>query len=158
MKITDKELEDLVGDILAGLESILRSHQAMNESMLDQNIDSAKEQVRKKREEVRAISDRIRDMKDRLKRQKETQRKANSKKPNDKQTTNEGSSSVIQIRNQKGQLLGFLQPSGKNQINILSRTGKLLGREVNGITLDQKGNVVSWQKAGLLLIGRNTKE
>lgn len=57
------------------------------------------------------------------------------------------------LRNGQGRLIGWLQPVGANRLNVLDAKGRLVAREIDGMTLDRRGRLVGHGKQGLVVLG-----
>ncbi len=95
-------------------------------------------------------------LKNAAKRKKELE-KANQHKPSaSRPTTNEGKStrSRVALLNGKGRWLGFVETLANGNVNIYDARGRIVSRELSGLTLDQSGKLFARGRAGLVALGK----
>ena len=150
MKITDDELLDLIEDITVTLGQILLTHRELTEGLLD---DGPTERSQQK---IHDLKKRLDVEKDRLTQHRRfQQRKRELEKirdDHDKQVQSESKTTPIQ--NQSGRVLGWMQVVGTNRIHFLDHRGQVIGRFINGRTLDDRGRVVGLGNQGLRVLGQ----
>lgn len=150
MKITDDELLDLIEDITVTLGQILLTHRELTEGLLD---DGPTERSQKK---INDLKKRMELEKDRLTQHRRfQQRKKELEKirdDHDKQVQSESKTTPVQ--DQSGKVIGWMQTVSPNRIHFLDHRGQVIGRFINGRTLDDRGRVVGLGNQGLRVLGQ----
>ena len=154
MNISDDQLLSIIEDTTLALGQILLSHRELSESLLDtqqtergrEKIDSLRKQIEDEREnlvKIRHSQHRKKEL-DRI-------RKAHEKESKGLQT--ERKTSMVSILNQNGRLIGWIQPVGRNRVNILNAKGRVVAREINGRTFDGRSRFIGKGSQGLRVLG-----
>jgi hypothetical protein len=60
---------------------------------------------------------------------------------------------MVSLLNQNGRLIGWIQPAGRNRVNILNANGKVVAREIDGRTFDGRSRFVGLGQQGLRVLG-----
>lgn len=158
MKIHREELMDLLDDLCSEVSAVVASHAEISrelvEDSLDQKrtdaqqmrIDRVKRELENEKEELAALRRR-----QTHKRELEIARKENERKH--RQEEGRASNGLVALRNARGQLIGWLQAAGMDRVNVLDAKGRLVARELNGMTLDRCGRLVGNGRQGLVVLG-----
>lgn len=150
MTITDDELLELIEDITVSLGQILLTHRSLTEGLLD---DGPTERSQQK---INDLKKRLELEKDRLTQHRRSQQRKREleklRRDHDKEVQSESKTTPIQ--NQSGRVLGWMQVVGQNRIHFLDHRGQVIGRFINGRTLDDRGRVVGMGNQGLRVLGQ----
>ena len=158
MKLTDDELLGVIDEVTIALGEILLRHRNLRESLLATDaVSASQDRIEKRRTEIEKEREKIRKTRETIQRRRELERiskqhkdDANKKPQNE---AGEGRSGITAIINQRGQVIGYRQESGR-QTNYLTAGGKLVAREVGGHTYDGRGGVSGRGKQGLRILGQ----
>ncbi len=153
MRFTDDEILEILEEVTVTLGQLFLTHRDLTEGLLDQNqtnqvklkIDS----LRKKIDDQRGKLVQIRHVHQRKKELERIRRDHERESSKDTQTEQKNRT----ILNQKGQVVGWLQTAGRNRVNILDPKGRVVGREINGVTYDRRGQVRGSGIQGLRVLG-----
>jgi len=161
MKIARHELLSLIEDVTMTLGQILLTHNQLLETLLDtqqielrkQKIDSLKKRIEDEREKLA----KIRHTQQR-KKELERIRKDHEKKAEANETTQtEPKLGSVALRNQRGQLLGWIQTIGYNRVDVLDARGEVVAREIDGRTFNRLGQFQGYGKQGIRVLGMKSK-
>ncbi len=89
---------------------------------------------------------------DAAKRKKELEKA--SKRSAGRSSANEGKQSRVALHNNKGALIGWLSYEAGGKVTVYDSRGRLVARELAGITLDRTGRFVGRGRQGLVVLGR----
>jgi hypothetical protein len=64
-----------------------------------------------------------------------------------------GANGLVASRHARGQLIGWLQSARLHCVNVRNAKGRLVAREINGMTLDLTGWLVGHSQLGLVVLG-----
>jgi hypothetical protein len=67
-----------------------------------------------------------------------------------------GSGGLVALRNARGQLIGWLRVAGRDRLEVLDSKGRLVAREISGLTLNAGGRLVGHGRLGLAVLGANS--
>ncbi len=155
--MTRDELIDLISDVTTLLGTALAREVELKESLASDAADSQRAKLdalkaklageRLKLQKLNAASKRRRELE---KKHQENERQTWRSAANESKTP----SRRIQLLNGQGRLIGWLhsEPSGK--VTVFDAKGRLVAREMNGITLDRTGRLAGRGKQGLIALGR----
>lgn len=154
MTFTDDELISLIEEVTTTLGQIFLSHRELTEGILHQQLtDRSQERIESLKKRMESEKEKLTQIRHRQQRSKELERIRKSH-----ETKTEGvSSKLISIRDQQGQVVGWIQSAGRNRLNILNGRSRLVGRFINGQTYDQQGRFIGSGNQGLRLLGRSLK-
>jgi hypothetical protein len=155
VKITDDELLEIIDEVTTTLGQLLLTHRELTEGLLDQN------QTIRSQQRINALKKGLDMEKERLaqtrrsqQRKKELERiRQDHERESSKDTQTEQKNGTVPVINQKGQVVGRIQTVGRNRVNILDPTGRVVGREINGVTYDRRGQVRGTGSQGLRILG-----
>jgi len=147
---TDDELISLIEEVTTTLGQIFLFHRELTEGLLD---DGPTERSQKK---INDLKKRMELEKDRLTQHRRSQQRKRElekiRDDHDKQVQSESKTTPIQ--NQSGRVLGWMQVVSPNRIHFLDHRGQVIGRFINGRTLDDRGRVVGLGNQGLRVLGQ----
>jgi len=158
MKISRDQLIDLLDDICSEVSRVVASHAEISrelaEDSLDQKradaqqmrIDRVKRELENEKEQLATLRRR-----QKHKREIEIARKKNERKH--RQDEGRSANGPVALRNARGQLIGWIQAAGMDRVNVLDAKGRLVARELNGMTLDRCGRLVGNGRQGLVVLG-----
>jgi fructose-1,6-bisphosphatase/inositol monophosphatase family enzyme len=158
MPLTQSELLDLVDDVNVAVAQVIASYAELSEGMVDDAAtDAAKTKVERLKSKTDAAKKRLADLKDRQRHKRELEK---LRKQRDKSaarpTTNEGKNTgMVTLRAASGRVVGYMRATGKDRTDFYSAAGKLVAREVGGVTYDGQGKMVYRGKMGLVVLGRS---
>jgi ABC-type sugar transport system ATPase subunit len=156
MPLTQSELLDLIDEVNVAVAQVIASYAELNEGMID---DAATGAAKEKLERLKAKTDdakqRLADLKDqqRHKAEVERQRREREHERRKAQQTEGKSSGMVTLRAASGRVIGYMGVMGKNQTDFFSASGKLVAREVGGMTYSN-GKAVYRGRLGLVVLGR----
>ena len=61
----------------------------------------------------------------------------------------------VYFKNAAGKVIGFMRVLGKNRTDFFNAAGKLVAREIGGVTYDFRGRLVAWDEVGLMVVPRH---
>jgi hypothetical protein len=148
MPASQPELGDLLDDICASIGEILVSHAQLTEGLVDDAAtDTAKEKVER-------LKQKTADAKQQLEKLRDAQRRKRELLTLNKATQNESrDSGMVTFRNGAGKVVGYMRAMGPNRTDYFFRSGKLVAREIGGMTYDAEGKAVYQGKLGLVVLG-----
>lgn len=162
MKISPYEITDLIDDLCSEISRVVAVHASiadeLKEDLIDQrNTDAQRAKIDRIKHELSRENDRLAQLRQRDQQKREIERKrkerdaknVEDRRQTESTRTNPG---MIPLRNQRGELLGWIQSMGTGR-TILDRTGRVVGREVGGVTFDARGRVCG-RRLGTLVLGR----
>ena len=156
MKISPDEISDILSQTTTFLGQLLATSAELKENLLDQQAtDSQQKKVDQIKQELEQEKNKMKELRGRQqhKRELEQARKDSSKR---RQHEGRGANGFVALRNARGQLLGWLQAAGMDRVNVLDARGRLVAREINGMTLQPSGRLVGRGKLGLVVLGAET--
>jgi len=155
---TDDELISLIEEVTTTLGQIFLSHRELTEGLLD---DGPTERSQKKINDLKKRLDVEKDRLTQHRRSRERKRELERiRKSHERGTTTEGKSppKLISVRDQRGQVVGWLQSAGRNRVTVLDRCGHVVGRVINGQTYDGHGRLAGDGDQGLRVLGQTLKK
>ena len=155
--MNEDELIDIISDVTTLLGTALAQHVELTESI---SAGAGVESQKLKLDALKARMDheklKLAKLKDAAKRKKELA-KANQHQPSaSRPTANEGKSPAgrIQLLNGQGRLIGWLTNESNGKVTVYDAKGRLVARELAGITLDRSGRWAGRGRQGLVVLGR----
>jgi len=160
MKATQDEINSIMDEITVAVGQILINGADLQMESITGDIgaDAVKKKITRLKKQTQQASERLQGSKRQKKHRVEIerQRKEHETPAKTKLAANEAAiGKCISIRNEKGVVIGRIQQTGENRINYLSNDGRVISREINGITLDSKGRLKSLQRIGQIALGQN---
>lgn len=64
---------------------------------------------------------------------------------------------MVTLRAASGRVVGYMRATGKDRADYFDQTGKLVAREVGGVTYDGQGKMVYRGKLGLVVLGSSLR-
>jgi Ni,Fe-hydrogenase I large subunit len=152
--MTEEEVIDLISDITSMLGTALAQHVKLYESIAGAGVESQKLKLDALKARMGEEKLKLAKLKDTAKRKKELA-KANQHKPSAaRPTVKESKQSRIALHNGKGRLIGWLHSESNGKVTVYDAKGRLVARELAGITLDRTGRWVGPGKQGLVVLGQ----
>jgi YD repeat-containing protein len=157
MKLSEDELIEILSDVTTLLGTALAQHVELTESLLDQNAGA---QVQQK---IDALKAKLDDERARLKklhaaqqRRRELEKIRKDHERNERTPANEdkATSSRVGLYNGRGRLIGWLHNEPNGKVTVYDARGRLVARELAGITLDRTGRFVGRGRQGLVVLGQ----
>ena len=152
--VTD-ELLSILEAVTLTVGQVLLTHRDLTEGLLDQNqTDRAKlkiDSLRKKIEDQREKLVQIRHVQQR---KKELER---IRRDHEKSSLPEQKNGSVPVINQQGKVVGWIQTVGRDRVNILDPKGRVVGREINGVTYDRRGQARGTGRQGLRVLGMSRR-
>jgi len=157
MKFSDDELLSIIEDVTLALGQLLLTHRELTEGLLDQyQTDAEKEKIAGLRKQIEDEREKLSAIRHAQERKKELERirkdhEKEAKASKEKQT--EQKLGTVALRNQRGQLVGWVQTVGRNRVNILNPQGKVVAREIGKRTFDGRSQFRGYGSQGLRVLG-----
>jgi hypothetical protein len=152
------ELGELLDDICATIGELLVTNAQLKESMVDDAAtDAAKEKLDRLKRDTLAAKGKLADIKQRQQHKKELERQRKERERQSARTAaNEGKStrSRVALLDATGRWIGFVETLANNSVNIYDSRGRIVARELGGLTLDQNGKLFAKGRAGLVALGK----
>ncbi len=161
MKFSDDELLSIIDDVTLALGQLLLTHRELTEGLLDQyQTDAGKEKIAGLRQQIEDEREKLSAIRHAQQRKKELERirKDHEKETKaSKGTQTEQKVGTVALRNQRGQVVAWIQTLGKNRVNILNPQGKVVAREIDGRTFDGRSQFRGYGCQGLRVLGTKMK-
>ncbi len=158
MKI-QPELSELLDDITAAIGDILVSHfelQLESVGMLEPT-DSAKKSIERIQKRLAGAKEKLAKAKEASARRKELEKlNSHNGRGARRHPANESKSPAgrIQLLNGQGRLIGWLHNETNGKVTVYDAKGRLVARELAGLTLDRTGRLAGRGRMGLVVLGR----
>ena len=162
MKFSDDELLSIIEDVTVALGQLLLTHRELTEGLLDQyQTDAEKEKIAGLKQQIEDEREKLSAIRHAQQRKKELERIRNdhekeAKASKEKQT--EQKVGTVALRNQRGQVVAWVQTVGKNRVNILNPNGKVVAREIDGRTFDGSSQFRGFGNQGLRILGTRLRK
>ncbi|MBP9913728.1 MAG: hypothetical protein KBF26_10015 [Opitutaceae bacterium] len=152
--MNEDELIDIISDVTTLLGAALAQYIELNESIAGAGVESQRLKVDALKTRMAGEKLKLAKLKDAAKRKKELQKLSASSAT--RPTTNESKSPAdrIQLLNGQGRLIGWLHNETNGKVTVYDAKGRLVARELAGITLDRTGRFVGRGRQGLVVLGR----
>jgi hypothetical protein len=156
--MTRDDLIELISDVTSLLGTALAQHVDLTESISPQQGAGVESQ----RLKLDALKARLADeklklakLKDAAKRKRELERlRHDHERQTARSAANEGKNSgMVTLRAANGRVIGYMRVMGKDQTDFFSASGKLVAREVGGVTYSN-GKAVYRGRLGLVVLGQ----
>lgn len=156
MPLSQSELLDLVDEVNVAVAQVIASYAELSEGMIDDAAaDAAKEKLERLKQKTDDAKRRLSDLKDRQRHKREVEKR---RKEHERSATNESKTSgMVTLRAANGRVIGYMRVMNKNQTDYFDRTGKLVAREVGGVTYSN-GQAVFRGKLGLVVLGASLRQ
>jgi hypothetical protein len=153
MKISRDEITDILSQTTTFLGQLLATGGELREDLMDQRqtdaqqikVDRIKRELENEKQQMKRLRHR-----QQHKREVEKNRK---KRLKHRQHEGRAANGLIALRNARGQLIGWLQAAGMDRVNVLDAKGRLVAREIKGMTLSSTGRLFGHGKLGLVVLG-----
>lgn len=158
MTFSDDELLDILDEVTTTLGQILLRHRELAEGILDvQQTDRSRDKIESLKTRLAVEKEKLAQVRQQQQRKRELERNRKSHET-ETQTEAKSSSKMVSVRDQRGQVIGWVQSVGRNNFNFLDRRSRLVGRFINGQTYDGRGRVVGNGDQGLRVLGQTLKK
>ena len=158
MPLSHSELLDLVDDVNVAVAQAIASYAELSEGMIDDAAtDEAKTKVERLKLNTDAAKKRLADLKDRQRHKREVERRRKEIERGKTQQTESKNTGTVTLRAASGRVVGYMRAVGKDRTDFFSASGKLVAREVGGVTYDGQAKMVYRGKLGLVVLGHNTR-
>lgn len=161
MPLSQSELLDLIDEVNVAVAQVIASYAELSEGMLD---DAATDAAKDKLERLKAKTDdakrRLSNLKDRHRHRREAERRRKEhERDSARNPANESKSPTgrIQLLNGQGRLIGWLHNETNGKVTVYDAKGRLVARELAGLTLDRTGKLVGRGRQGLVVLGQRLK-
>lgn len=157
MNLTQNELIEICSEVTTMLGDILTRHVELNEGLIDQAAtDIAQDKIDRLRQQTDDAKARLKKIKDGQKRRRELEKiRKDHEREGEKQTEGKSSQGTISLRNGKGVLIGWLQSESNGKVTVFDAKGRIVARELSGITIDRSGRFRGRGRQGLVVLGRS---
>jgi len=161
MTLTKDELIEICSAVTTMLGSILAKHVELNEGLIDQfATDAAEQKVDRLKQQTADAKEQLQKLRDLAARKRQLFKIRNDherevSKP--KQTEGKSTQSRVALLNGKGKWIGWIESLANGNVNIYDARGRIVARELSGITLDRTGRFVGRGKQGLVVRGQSLK-
>ena len=153
-------LAAILDDICATIGELLVTNAQLKEGMVDDGAtETAQEKLDRLKQDTLAAKERLADLKDRQrhKREVEQTRKEHERERSKAQQTEGKNSGMVTLRAASGRVVGYMRAMGKDRTDFFSASGKLVAREVGGVTYSN-GKAVYRGRLGLLALGQSLRK
>ena len=159
MNLTKDELMGLMDELCVAIGEVLATHTELKESLLDQNRTVSQQQkIDRIKDELAKENDRLKKLRDSQHRRRKLEKVRKDHEQSAKTPQHEGKKiapTMTPLLNERGVVIGWIQPAGAGRTNILDRKGRVVARELNGITLDACGRLRGRDQQGLRVLGQS---
>jgi hypothetical protein len=161
-RFSEDDLISLMDDLCVVIGQVLVNFQFLHESILDQAASQqTQEKIQKLQRKLGDERARLRKSRDAAARKRELEKirgaheREREKQANRaEQTEGKSAPNMIALKNQKGEVIGWMHVVGKNQIDFLNSKGRLIAREILGRTYNGRGNLAAYDRQGLRVLGQ----
>lgn len=153
--MTRDELIELLSDVTTLLGTALAQQIDLTESISGAGVESQRLKLDALKAKLSDEKLKLAKLKDAASRKRELEklRHDNDRSPA-RPTTNESKNTgMVTLRAASGRVVGYMRATGKDRADYFDRTGKLVAREVGGVTYDGRGRMVYRGAMGLLVLG-----
>lgn len=122
----------------------------------DAATDAAKEKLARLKQYTLAAKEKLDDIRQRQQRRRELEKiRKDHERHTARSAANESKStrSRVALMNGKGRWIGFVETLANGNVNIYDARGRIVSRELGGLTLDQSGKLFALGRAGLVALG-----
>jgi len=151
------ELAAILDDICATIGELLVTNAQLKEGMVDDGAtETAQEKLDQLKQDTLAAKEKLANLKQRQQHKKELarQRQEHERKAKPQQTEGKSTRSRVALLNGKGRWIGWVETAANGNVNIYDKHGRIVGRELAGLTLDQNGKLFARGRAGLVALGK----
>lgn len=153
--MTRDELLDLISDVTTLLGTALVQHVELTESIAGAGVESQRLKLDALKARMADEKLKLARLKDAAKRKRELEKLRHS---NERQTwrsaANESKNTgMVTLRVASGRVVGYMRVTGKDRTDFFDRTGKLVAREVGGVTYNRRGRAIFRGHLGLIALG-----
>lgn len=155
--MTRDELLDLISDVTTLLGTALAQHVELTESIAGAGVESQRLKLDAIKAKLADEKLKLAKLKDTAKRKRELEKlRHDNARQTARPTTNEAKKTgMVTLRAASGRVVGYMRATGKDRTDFYSAAGKLVAREVGGVTCDGQGKMVYRGKLGLVVLGQS---
>lgn len=157
MRISRDEISEILSQTTTLLGQLLATMNELREDTIDQRQASAQQA---KVDRIKRELDDEREQMKRLRHRQQVKRELErGRKEREKHRQHEGrggGAGLVALRNARGQLIGWLRAGSQDRLEVLDSKGRLVAREIRGITLNAGGRLVGHGRLGLAVLGANS--
>ena len=158
MPLSQSELLDLVDEVNVAVAQAIASYAELNEGMIDDTAtDAAKTKVERLKAKTDAAKRRLADLKDRQRHKREVEMRRKEIERGKTQQTEGKNTGMVTLRAASGRVVGYMRVTGKDRTDFYSASGKLVAREVGGVTYDGQGKMVYRGKLEMVVLGQSIR-
>ena len=158
--MTEDELIEIISAVTTLLGTALAQHVELSESLLSggAGVESQKLKLDAMKARLADEKSKLAKLKDAAKRRRELD-KANERsgRPGTSATNESKNSGMVTLRAASGRVIGYMRATGKDRADFFSASGKLVAREVGGMTYSN-GKGVYRGRLGLVALGRSLNQ
>jgi hypothetical protein len=157
--MTRDELIELISDVTVMLGTALAQHVELTESIEGAGVESQRLKLDALKAKLAGEKLKLAKLKDAAKRKRELEKlRHDNERLTARSAANEGKNSgMVTLRAASGRCIGYMRVMGKDQTDFFSASGKLVAREVGGVTYSN-GKAVYRGKLGLVVLGQSLRE
>ena len=152
--MNEDELIDIISDVTTLLGTALAQYVELNESIASAGVESQKLKVDALKARMADEKFKLEKLKDAVNRKKELQKLSTSSASSPTANESKSPAGSIQLLNGQGRLIGWLHSESNGKVTVYDAKGRLVARELAGITLDRTGRFVGRDKQGLVALGK----
>jgi len=154
--MTEDELIDIISNVTTLLGASLAQYIELNESIAGAGVESQTLKLDALKARMAIEKSRLTKLKDAAKRKRELERLRQRHQTQDsRNSTNEGkaTNSRVALMNGKGRWIGWVEKQANGNVNIYDARGRIVARELGGLTIDGSGKLFARGRAGLVALG-----
>jgi hypothetical protein len=157
MRISRDEISEILSQTTTLLGQLLATMNELREDTIYQRQASAQQaKVDRIKRELDDEREQIKRLRYRQQVKRELERSRKERESHRQHEGRGGGSGLVALRNARGQLIGWLRPDGQDRLEVLDSKGRLVAREIRGITLNAGGRLVGHGRLGLAVLGANS--
>lgn len=160
MKLSQDELIQIISDVTTLLGQALAQHVALNESLLGAGagVEAQQRKLDLLKTKLAGEKAKLAKLKDAAKRKKDLE-KSNKQhdRPPARAAANESKCKLgrVALLNNQGRWIGFVETLAGGRVNVYDAKGRIVARELAGLTVDRTGRMAGRGKLGLVVLGRS---
>ncbi len=151
------DLIEIISDVTTLLGDALAKHVDLNESLADGGVESQKMKLDGLKARLAAERLKLSKLKDAAKRKRELEKiMQDHENERARSALNErkATQSRVPLLNAQGRVIGWLHSESGGKVAVYDAKGRIVARELHGITIDRTGRLVGRGRQGLVALGR----
>ena len=157
MRISRDEISEILSQTTTLLGQLLATMNELREDTIDQRQASAQQaKVDRIKRELDDEKEQMKRLRHRQQHKRELERGRKEREKHIQHEGRGGSGGLVALRNARGQLVGWLRADGQDRLEVLDSKGRLVAREIRGLTLNAGGRLVGHGRLGLAVLGANS--